>query len=57
MKTYNYEVHDEFGKIRVFYALKAAEQFAGHEYKIVRVEELRKQKAEVNFDQFEPALF
>lgn len=56
MKSYIYEVHDESGKLRVFYSHSEAKRFAGHDYKVVRVEEPRQVKEKFNWDDFEPAL-
>jgi hypothetical protein len=57
MPTYNYEVHDEDGCLRVFYTLSQAQRFAGHDYKIVKVKEERPRRPKFDPYSLEPALF
>ena len=55
--TYNYEVHDEDGCLRVFYTLSAAQHFAGHDYKVVRVKEEKPKRPRFDPYELEPAPF
>lgn len=57
MIAYNYEVHDEDGCLRIFYTLSAAQHFAGHDYKIVRVKEEKPKRPKFDPYELEPAPF
>jgi hypothetical protein len=52
-----FEVHDEVGKLRVFWTQQEAERFAGQEYRVVQRWEPRAQAPTINLDRFEPAPF
>jgi hypothetical protein len=56
MTSYKYEVHDESGRLRVFYELSKAQQFAGCEYRIVKVKEDKPRRPKISLSDFEPAL-
>lgn len=52
-----YEVHDEDGKLRVFYNRKQAEHFAQPWHKIVAIKEARYRKPAPDLSAIPPALF
>jgi hypothetical protein len=56
MTSYKYEVHDESGRLRVFYELSKAQQFAGCEYRIIKVKEDKPRRLKISLSDFEPAL-
>lgn len=56
-KSKVFEVHDEVGKLRVFWTQQEAERFAGHEYRVVQRWEPRAQARVIDLDRFEPAPF
>lgn len=57
MINYIYEVHDECGKLRVFFSKAEAERFAGYELKIVKVKESKYKEPGIDWNNFEPAPF
>lgn len=54
---YVYQVHDEFGCLRVFYSLVEAQRFAGYDHKIVKVKAERAPRERFDMMDFEPAPF
>lgn len=52
-----YEVHDENGKLRVFYTRQQAERFAQAWHKVIAIKEPRYRKPKPNMSQLGPALF
>jgi hypothetical protein len=52
-----FEVHDETGKLRVFWTQQEADRFAGEEYRVVQAWEPRVPRPVIDLDRFEPAPF
>jgi len=50
-------VHDETGKLRVFWTRQDADRFAGHEHRVVERWEPRPERPTIDLSRFEPAPF
>lgn len=50
-------MHDETGKLRVFWTQQEADRFAGEEYRVVQAWEPRVPRPVIDLDRFEPAPF
>lgn len=52
-----FEVHDETGKLRVFWTRQDADRFAGPEHRVVERWEPRPERPTIDLSRFEPAPF